>query len=303
MADAQPHSPDEGEHALQHLTLRDGTVMSYRELGQGPVLLLVHGWAASSAFFDTIARALSDEFRVLVPDLRGHGDTPAGTPPTTIGDLADDLDELLTRKGLSRIVALGWSMGATVLWSMIQRHGHDRLAGMVIEDMSPRILNDETWSLGMSSGMDSNASSRATEAMRADWPAYAATFAPRMFARDRAAREPQMVADALSLLRARDADAMADLWSSMAQQDLRPELPGMAIPALIAFGERSDAYGPETSRYLVETLPAATAHGFAHSGHAPHLEQPEEFVDVVRNFARQALATATTHVTSEGSIS
>lgn len=303
MADAQPHSPDQGGHIVQHLTLRDGTVMSYRESGCGPVLLLVHGWAASSDFFDKIAQALSSEFRVLVPDLRGHGDTSTGAAPTTIGDLADDLAELLKNEDLTQIVALGWSMGATVLWSMIERHGHDRLAGMVIEDMSPRILNDDSWSLGMSSGMDAKASKRATDAMRADWPAYAAAFAPRMFARDRAAREPQIVADALTHLRARDADAMADLWSSMAQQDLRTELPGMAIPALIAFGERSDAYGPETSRYLVETLPAATAHGFAHSGHAPHLEQPEEFVDVVRNFARQALATATTHVTSEGSIS
>ena len=303
MADAQPHSPDQGGHIVQHLTLRDGTVMSYRESGCGPVLLLVHGWAASSDFFDKIAQALSSEFRVLVPDLRGHGETPVGTPPTSIGDLADDLDELLTREGPDPIVALGWSMGATVLWSMIDRHGHDRLAGIVIEDMSPRILNDETWSLGMSSGMNAPASKRATAAMRADWPAYAAAFAPRMFARDRAAREPQIVADALTHLRARDADAMADLWSSMAQQDLRAVLPGMAIPALIAFGECSDAYGPETSRYLVETLPAATAYGFAHSGHAPHLEQPEEFVDAVRSFARQALASATSNVTSEGSIS
>lgn len=303
MADAQPHSPDRGEHVVQSLTLRDGTVMSCREYGHGPVLLLVHGWAASGAFFDTVAQALSDEFRVLVPDLRGHGETPAGVSPTSIGDLADDLNELLAHEGLTQIVALGWSMGATVLWSMIERHGHERLAGMVIEDMSPRILNDDSWSLGMSSGMTARASNRATDAMRADWPAYAATFAPRMFARDRAAREPQIVADALTHLRARDPDAMADLWSSMAQQDLRAVLPGMAIPALIAFGECSDAYRPETSRYLVETLPAATAHGFAQSGHAPHLEQPEEFVDVVRTFARQALASATSNVTSEGSIS
>ncbi|RKQ96437.1 alpha/beta fold hydrolase [Maricaulis maris] len=303
MAEAQPHRSDEGGRRAQHLTLRDGTVMAYRDLGQGPALVLVHGWAASSEFFDTIADRLADEHRVLVPDLRGHGETPAGAGAASIADLADDMNEFLTALGLDRVVMLGWSMGATVLWSMIERHGSDRLAGMVIEDMSPRILNDESWALGMSSGMDVEASVRATAAMRADWPAYAAAFAPRMFARDRAAREPQIVADALTLLTARNADAMADLWASMAQQDLRASLPGMAIPALIAFGERSDAYGPETSRYLVETLPAATAHGFAHSGHAPHLEQPEEFVDAVKSFARQALAQATSKQTIEGSIS
>ena len=301
MAEAQPHSLDEGGRLAHHLTLRDGTALAYQNLGDGPVILLVHGWAASSAFFEQVASRLSTEFRVLVPDLRGHGETPPGACPTTIAELADDLDELLTGLDLHRVIVLGWSMGATVLWSMIQRHGHDRLAGMVIEDMSPRILNDESWALGMSSGMDIEASVRATRAMRADWPAYAAAFAPRMFARDRAAREPEIVADALTLLTARNADAMADLWASMAQQDLRAELPGMAIPALIAFGERSDAYGPETSRYLVETLPAAKAQGFAHSGHAPHLEQPEEFVDAVKIFARQALAQATSNDTIQGS--
>jgi len=297
-----PHRPDEGGRPTQHVTLRDGRVMAYRDLGSGPALLLVHGWAASSEFFDDVARDLCDEFRVLVPDLRGHGATPSGPGPISIADLADDMDDFLAALDLTQVVTLGWSMGATVVWSMIERHGHDRLAGMVIEDMSPRILNDEGWALGMSSGMDVQASLRATAAMRADWPAYAAAFAPRMFARDRAAREPQIVTDALTLLAARDANAMADLWASMAQTDLRSTLPGMAIPALIAFGELSDAYGPETSRYLVETLPAAQAHGFAHSGHAPHLEQPEEFVDAVRNFARQALAQATSNQTFEGSI-
>ncbi|MFY0638538.1 alpha/beta fold hydrolase [Maricaulis maris] len=301
MANPQPQGPEDGERLTHHLTLRDGTVLAYRDIGSGPVLLLVHGWAASGVFFEDIAARLADEFRVIIPDLRGHGDTPAGPGKATITDLADDMDELIAMLGIAPIIALGWSMGATVLWSMIERHGHDRLAGMVIEDMSPRILNDSSWTLGMSSGMDVEASVRATAAMRADWPAYAAAFAPRIFARDRAAREPQIVAEALTLLVARNANAMADLWASMAQQDLRATLPGMAIPALIAFGERSDAYGPETSRYLVETLPAATAHGFAHSGHAPHLEQPEEFVDAVRNFARQALAQAASNDTIEGS--
>ena len=301
MANPQPQGPEDGERMTHHLTLRDGTVLAYRDIGSGPVLLLVHGWAASGIFFEDIAARLADEFRVIIPDLRGHGDTPAGPGKATITDLADDMDELIATLGIAPIIALGWSMGATVLWSMIERHGHDRLAGMVIEDMSPRILNDASWTLGMSSGMDVEASVRATAAMRADWPAYAAAFAPRIFARDRAAREPQIVAEALTLLVARNANSMADLWASMAQQDLRATLPGMAIPALIAFGERSDAYGPETSRYLVETLPAATAHGFAHSGHAPHLEQPEEFVDAVRNFARQALAQAASNDTIEGS--
>ena len=92
VAEAQPHRSDEGGRRAQHLTLRDGTVMAYRDLGQGPALVLVHGWAASSEFFDTIADRLADEHRVLVPDLRGHGETPAGAGAASIADLADDMN-------------------------------------------------------------------------------------------------------------------------------------------------------------------------------------------------------------------
>jgi pimeloyl-ACP methyl ester carboxylesterase len=111
LANPQPQGPEDGERMTHHLTLRDGTVLAYRDIGSGPVLLLVHGWAASGIFFEDIAARLADEFRVIIPDLRGHGDTPAGPGRATITDLADDMDELIATLGIAPIIALGWSMG------------------------------------------------------------------------------------------------------------------------------------------------------------------------------------------------
>ncbi len=300
MLNVRSDSVDGEVPGMQSCCMSDGSVMHYRDLGTGPVLLLVHGWAASGDFFDSLVAHLGQDFRIVIPDLRAHGATPAGRAPLNIDLLASDLQTLVETLDLENIVALGWSMGATVLWQMFVRYGHARFAGLVIEDMSPRILNTESWALGMATGMDIAGSSRAIEAMRSDWPAYAAAFAPRMFARGRAAREPEMVEDIVHRLSRRDGDAMADLWLSMASQDLREALPAMNLPTLVTSGARSEAYGPETSRYLVKTLPDAQTIAFAQSGHAPHLEEPEEFARAVAQFASRTQAPAVNNHNIEG---
>ena len=86
----------------------------------------------------------------------------------------------------------------------------------------------------------------------------------------------------------------------MAKQDVRADLPAMNLPVLVTYGERSQAYGPETSRFLVETLPDATQRAFARSGHAPHLEEPEEFSSAVSAFARHVVARGSTNQSVEG---
>jgi pimeloyl-ACP methyl ester carboxylesterase len=296
----RPECANGAETTLRSCRMSDGSVMRYRDLGTGPVVLLVHGWAAAGDFFDPLIDQLAADFRVVIPDLRAHGETPAGPAPLDIDLLASDLQTLMETLDLKRVTALGWSMGATVLWQMIVRNGHDRFAGLIIEDMSPRILNTADWALGMATGMDIAGSGRAIEAMRNDWPAYAAAFAPRMFARGRAAREPAMIEDIVARLSRRDGGAMADLWLSMANQDLREALPAMNLPTLVISGARSEAYGPETSRYLVEALPEAQSISFAKSGHAPHLEEPKEFASAVAHFASRAHAAAVTNETLEG---
>lgn len=267
--------------------------MAYRDCGSGNPLLLVHGWAASGEFFDPIVDQLAQRCRVIIPDLRAHGRSAAGSGPITIESLADDIASLMEQLELENTITLGWSMGALILWRMITRHGGDRIAGMVVEDMSPRVLNAPDWPLGMSNGLDAQASARAVRAMREDWSAYAEAFTPRIFARDRVHRNPEMIALSRERIQKLDPEAMAALWGSMTEQDLRAELPAIKVPTLVTYGERSDTYGPETSRYLVETLPNASTKGFAHSGHAPHMEEPEEFSRAVLDFAARTVPAKT----------
>ena len=122
-----------------------------------------------------------------------------------------------------------------------------------------------------------------------------------MFARKRRTGDPALVAEATAQLSRCNGAEMAHIWNSMTAQDMRPLLPSIHLPVLVAHGALSEVYGPETSRYLVDTLPNARDAQFKRSGHAPHLEQPEEFAQAVRQFASQIQAGATHQHDIEGS--
>lgn len=287
MLQADADAARDKQAELRTLDLPDGAVIAYADEGAGAPVLLVHGWAVHGGFFAPLREALAPEFRVITPDLRGHGASMAAAA-AGIDTLADDIHALLNALDLRGVVALGWSMGAMALWRMIERHGQDRLSGLVIEDMSPRIVNDDGWRLGMLTGLDAAASARAAATMAEDWPAYAEAFAPRMFARGGEAANRDRARQAVSEIVLHDPQVMAALWTSMARQDFRSLLPAIRTPVLVTFGERSQAYSPETSRFLVEAIPDAEAAGFPRSGHAPHLEEPESFARIVAAFARRA---------------
>ncbi|MHA6287652.1 alpha/beta fold hydrolase [Maricaulis sp. CAU 1757] len=285
--------------------LGDGTAMSWCVQGQGPDLVLVHGWAADLSFFDELAECLAPHFRVWRADLRGHGATPVGPQAPSIDLLADDLADWMAAQQIEDALVVAWSMGAMVTWSMIERHGRDRLSALVIEDMSPRLVNDRNWSLGMVGDFDIRASLRACAAMQRDWPAYVAEFAPRMFARgasDGAVKRLDRIAQGML---ERDPVAMASLWKSMCEQDFRPLLPSLDLPVSVMAGQHSQAYSLLTARYLADTLPHGQLEIFDRSGHAPHLEELDAFAARLRAFAStiNALTTIEPPRIIEGSIS
>lgn len=269
---------------MAQLELNDGLSMAYSDTGSGRPLLLVHGWAASGRFFHLQKAHLETDFRVIVPDLRGHGASPSPDSRLSVDLLAADLVALAQRLDLQDAVAVGWSMGAMVVWRALALGLEDRLAGMAVVDMTPRIVNDAGWSLGLKGGYDLRAAAAAQQAMTADWPAYGAAMARAVTAEGLEAERRPLI-EWVALAVARNAPGpLAHLWGSLAEQDFRDELPGFDLPSLIVHGARSQLYPVETSLFLEDRLPDARRIAFEHSGHAPHLEEPGEFNRVVTEF-------------------
>jgi 3-oxoadipate enol-lactonase len=100
---------DEGDD--EFLALDDGVRLRFRVQGQGPAVLLVHGWLLDLTLWDALAAALAPRFRVLRWDRRGFGDS--GGLPNLAADVSDAM-QLLRHAGVERVALLGMSQGCRV---------------------------------------------------------------------------------------------------------------------------------------------------------------------------------------------
>jgi pimeloyl-ACP methyl ester carboxylesterase len=264
--------------------LGDGAAMAYADDGAGPPILLIHGWAANGGFFDGLRTPLSRTHRVLTPTLRGHPGSDAGAAPLTIQTLADDIAQFVDALGLTSLTAIGWSMGAMVLWEAAPKLA-SRLRGIVVEEMGPRLVNDATWCNGISGGYGVDDVDATLNEINAGWPAYVGRFAPRMFA---TGADPEVIAWTAAEMSRADPGAMASFWSSMANQDFRAALSRIATPMLVIAGADSQVYPDGATAFVAHTAPHAERVIISGAGHVPHLEAQSAFTEHVEAFARAA---------------
>jgi pimeloyl-[acyl-carrier protein] methyl ester esterase len=267
---------------LRHFTASDGARLAFEDEGEGRPLLLLHGLMAHRGFFRPQA-GLAADFRLLRPDLRGHGDSRAAalTAPLTIARLAEDVAELADYLDLGEAIVVGWSLGASVMFRLLAGRASRRFAGAVVVDMTPRVLNDEDWTLGLSREV---VEARAA-AIAGDFESFAASAGTAIFAQPPSETSRPLAEWAGAEFARNDPAAIAALWKSLAHEDLRPLLAAIEQPTLIVHGAQSHLYGADTADHLVAALPDARAVAFHRSGHAPHLEQPDLFNRTLRAFA------------------
>ncbi|HEY0778147.1 MAG TPA: alpha/beta fold hydrolase [Gemmatirosa sp.] len=101
---------------------RSDAVLHFVERGAGPPLLLVHGMMVTGAMFDPVVDHFAARHRVVVPDLRGHGQSRALPPPYTAAQLASDLAYLLDHLGITSAAVLGYSQGGAIAQQLALDH-------------------------------------------------------------------------------------------------------------------------------------------------------------------------------------
>ncbi|MGZ8310804.1 MAG: alpha/beta fold hydrolase, partial [Allosphingosinicella sp.] len=275
---------------MKFFTASDGARIAYRDEGEGRPLVLLHGLMAHGDFFRE-QTPLADRFRLIRIDLRGHGASAGEGQRPTVAKAAADVAALAEALDLRDAIGVGWSMGATILWHVLTGPAASRFAGAVVVDMTARVLNDDEWDLGLSP----EACEARSAAIRDDFPNFAAAAGLAIFA-EPAETGPRPLAEWASAEFARnDPEAIAALWDSLVRQDVRKLLLGIQHPTLIVHGAQSRLYGEDTADHLVAALPDARAVRFDRSGHAPHLEQPALFNEVLSDFADRLFRTRGTH--------
>jgi pimeloyl-[acyl-carrier protein] methyl ester esterase len=180
------------------------------------------------------------------------------------------------------------------MWRLLAGPSSARFSGAVVIDMTPRVLNDGDWTLGLSADV---CESRRV-AIEDDFESFAVAAGGAIFAQPLSEQARPLAAWAGREFARNDGTAISSLWRSLVAEDLRPLLGRIRQPTLVVHGAHSHLYGSDTADHLVEALPDARPVSFARSGHSPHLEQPEEFNAAIRQFAASLPPVLQPHTTA-----
>jgi pimeloyl-ACP methyl ester carboxylesterase len=267
------------------LQLNGGATLDFDDQGSGPAMVFLHGWSLGKEAFAEQRRALSDRFRVVVPDMRGHGQSKRFVRGDGIDTLARDLERLVVELDLTDVILVGWSMGALVAWQMVEGPQCGRIRGIATIDMVPRVLNGEGWQHGLRAGTHLYDVDIDLSRMRDDWRAFTRAYVPMVFASGMSIERRELIDEMLELVSDNDIESMMNLWHALVHADFVDTVQELDVPTLITYGALSQIYTQEAAVWMDEHIPQSRRVCFAESGHAPHLEEPQKFNQTLVDFA------------------
>ena len=256
----------------------------YEDQGSGPVLILLHGWCMSSAVWRFQFETLSAAYRIIAPDLRGHGRTSASGDDYGFELLGADIIALLRHLDIQDALLAGWSLGGQVA---MQAAGHlgARLSGLVLISSTPRFTAAEDFPWGLSpleaQGMTAKLRRNAVRALEGF---MSRMFAPGELDDPAVASSVREVIDGVLLP---VADVALQNLHALVEADMRPLLPAINLPTLIINGDRDVICLPGASDYLARQIPFGEHVVMPGCGHAPFLTRSREFADCLIHFSRR----------------
>ena len=138
------HAQVPGE--VGHVTTSDGVSLYYLEAGSGDPILMIPGWSQTAEQFRHQLEGLSDRYRVIALDMRGHGESDKPEFGYKISRLAKDVRDVIEALELNEVNILGHSMGSSVIWNYYDMYGPDRLSRLLLIDQMPMITSNPAWS-------------------------------------------------------------------------------------------------------------------------------------------------------------
>lgn len=230
-----------------------------------PVLCFSNSLGTTSEMWDEQAAALSDRFRILRYDNRGHGGTPASPGPYSIAALGGDVIALLDRLGLERVSFCGLSIGGMIgLW--LGAHAPERLESLTVCCTGAQLPPAEMW-------VDRAATVRAEGVA-----AVVDATIERWFAPEFVAGHDDTVERVRRSFLTTDPEGYAGCCEALAEFDMRDELGAVRPPTLVIAGDDDQVGTPERVRELENGIPQARLVSLP-ARHLAAVEQPELFTE------------------------
>lgn len=248
----------------------NGVQLAYERRGKGTPLVLLHGFPLDHHLWDEVVPLLEDTFDVILPDLRGFGESTTVDSPYSMDDYASDIAGLLDQLGVQKAAIVGHSMGGYAALAFARLYP-ERVSGLGL--ISSQVLADAPERKEGRYKSAADVSANGIESVVATMtPKFTTDERLQSYARE--SMEQQQPAAYVGALK-----AMAERADSTAL------LPSFNFPVVIVHGDADALIPIDRAREVKEALPQAHLVEISGAGHIPMLEAKEKTAEALKHLA------------------
>jgi len=258
----------------QHIKSGDAEI-AYWVLGDGPSVLLLHPFPAHHEFWLPVAEALATRYRVILPDLRGHGDSGIGEGPATMEKHATDIARVMDDAGIGRAPLVGVSIGGYLLFEFWRKY-RGRVAALGLCNTKAPADGPEARGARLQAAND--VLDRGTEQ-------FFEGMIQRVLSNTTRENRPDLVDGVLRMMRQMSPEDVAQVQRGMAARpDSVETLKTINVPTLLITGDEDTLTGVNEAELMRQHIPNSQLRVIAKAGHYSPWEQPDDATKLLRQF-------------------
>ncbi|MGB8477240.1 MAG: alpha/beta fold hydrolase [Acidobacteriaceae bacterium] len=254
----------------------DGASLFAITLGSGPDVVLLHPTPVHHAFWLPVAQQLADHYRLTLIDLRGHGQSSAGTETITMARLAGDVHAVLAASDIQRAAFVGCSIGTYTLYEYWRRFP-DQMAALVCICGKPQpdsAANRDTRRESMQAAQQAGGLAKFFDRM-----------ADTLIGPTARQQHPEVRTEARNMMNAVSLQAMLAVQQGLMERpDSVPTLATINVPVCVIAGGEDQSSTPPEMQVIADEVPDAEFHLVEGAGHYAPLEQPQTFASLIGAF-------------------
>ncbi len=274
------------ETTINYFKMSDGETMPYEVCGSGETVIFVHGLFGKGADFKEVVKVASKSVRCITYDHRGHGNSKANSG-FSLAQFAKDLKGFIEYLKVKEVILVGYSMGAFTIFSYVEQFGCEHIKKIVLLNVTPKMINDKTWSMGLYGGEYFEAQlEKDLVDIKNNFMGFASYFTYRNMTKHNAEKPYQTKATILSSILARlliknneqKRNMTFLLWKNIAQYDFRETLQKFTVPVGIFYADPGSLFSPAVAKYMKENIKnCEKLVGFTNASHAVLFSHGEQF--------------------------
>jgi 3-oxoadipate enol-lactonase len=257
-----------------HIKSGDAEIV-YWTLGDGPSVVLLHPFPANHEFWLPIAEALATRYRLVLPDLRGHGESGVGEGPATMEKHAADVARVMDDANVGAAPLVGISIGGYVLFEFWRKH-RGRVAALALCNTKAPADTPDARAGRLQAAND--VLERGTEP-------FFESMIPKLMGKTTREMRPDLVDGALRMMRKMSPEGVAQVQRGMAARpDSRDTLKTINVPTMLVTGDEDLMTGANEAEFMRQQISGSKLRIIPKAGHYSPWEQPEDATKILRVF-------------------